>query len=67
MGLGLAGTERPIKGNPGVGHSGRPSGQRRRLLSRVIVAATAAVLCTLGLRHRRPGRQGGGRADGDQH
>lgn len=49
MDLGLAGTERPIKGNPGVGHSGRPSAPRRRLLSRVIVAATAAVLCTLGL------------------
>jgi IPT/TIG domain len=47
--LGLAGTERPIKGNPGVGNSGRPSAPRRRLLSRVIVAATATVLCTLGL------------------
>ena len=49
MDLGLAGTEKPIKGNPGVGHSGRPSALRRRLLFRVIVAATAAVLCTLGL------------------
>ena len=49
MDLGLARTERPIKGNPGVGHSGRPSALRRRLLFRVIVAATAAVLCTLGL------------------
>jgi hypothetical protein len=47
--LGLAGTERPTKGNPGVGHSRRPSALRRRLLFRVIVAATAAVLCTLGL------------------
>src|ERR1700722_6810814 len=47
--LGLAGTERPTKGNPGVGHSRRPSALKRRLLFRVIVAATAAVLCTLGL------------------
>lgn len=49
MDLGLAGTEKPIKGNPGVGDSGRPSALRRRLLFRVIVAAAAAVLCTLGL------------------
>jgi len=47
--LGLAGTGKPIKGNPGVGHSGRPSALRRRLLFCLIVAATAAVLCTLGL------------------
>ena len=49
MDLGLARTERPVKGNPGAGRSGRPSALRRRLLSRVIVAVTAAVLCTLGL------------------
>ena len=49
MDLGLAGSERPIKRNPGVGHGGRPSALRRRLLFRVIVAATAAGLCTLGL------------------
>ena len=49
MNLGQAGTERPTKGNPGAGHSGRPSTPGRRLLFRVIVAATAAVLCTLGL------------------
>ena len=49
MDLGLAGTGRPDKGNPGGGHSGRPSTLRRRLLFRVVVAATAAVLCTLGL------------------
>ena len=49
MDLGQAGTERPIKGKPGAGHSGRPGTPRRRLLSRVIVAAAAVVLCTLGL------------------
>ena len=46
---GRAGTEGSVTGNPGAGHSGRPSAPRRRLLSRVIVAATAALLCTLGL------------------
>ena len=49
MDLGLAGTEKPIKGNPGAGRGGRPSAPRRRFLFRVTVAATAAVLCTLGL------------------
>ena len=47
--LGLARAERPVKGIPGAGQSGRPGAPRRRVLSRVIVAATAAVLCTLGL------------------
>ena len=47
--LGLAGTGRRIKRNPGDGHRGRPNAPRRRLLARVVVAATAAVLCTLGL------------------
>jgi hypothetical protein len=49
VGLGLAGTKKLNKGNPGVGHSGRPSALRQRLLFRVMIAATAAVLCTLGL------------------
>ena len=41
-------TERPVKGNPD-GHSGRPIAPRRRLWLRVTVAATAAMLCALGL------------------
>ena len=49
MDLGLAGPERPGKRSPGVKHSGRRGAPRRRLLARVIVAAMAAVLCTLGL------------------
>src|SRR5215469_12693761 len=47
--LGQAWTDGPIKGNPDTGHSSRPSAPRRRLWPRVIVAATAVVLCTLGL------------------
>ena len=49
MDLGLAGTGKRIRGNPGNRHSGRPSTLRQRLLFRGVVAAAAAVLCTLGL------------------
>jgi len=47
--LGLARTGKLIERTPWDRQSGRPRTPRRRFLFRVIVAVTAAVLCTLGL------------------